>query len=66
MPWLGIPLKDERVNDLKEFYNVRGIPVLVLVSNEGQIVRKDCRQDIYNLGEDEAFEKWMNKKESMN
>ena len=54
-PWLSIAFDDPRVKDLKEFYNVRSIPSLVLVDNQGEIVSDSCRQDIYDLGEDQAF-----------
>lgn len=52
MPWLIVPFEDERIKDLKEFYNVRAMPELVLISNEGEIVGKECRKDVYELGED--------------
>ena len=34
-PWLSIPFDDPRVKDLKEFYNVRSVPLLILVDSEG-------------------------------
>ena len=34
-PWLSISFDDARVKDLKEFYNVRSIPLLVLVDSDG-------------------------------
>jgi hypothetical protein len=30
----------------------------MLIDKKGELVSKDCRQDVYSLGEDEAFEKW--------
>ena len=48
-PWLAISFDDERVKNLKEFYNVRSIPSLILVNSDGEIVSSDCRTDIYEL-----------------
>lgn len=58
MPWLIVPFEDPRVKDLKEFYTVTSIPELILVDDSGEILSRNCRQDIYNLGEDQAYEKW--------
>jgi hypothetical protein len=35
MSWIGIPALDERVGNLKEFYNVKAIPSLVLIDKKG-------------------------------
>jgi len=58
MPWIGISFDDSRVKNLKEFYNVRAIPCLILVDSKGEVVDNDCRADIYALGEDQAYERW--------
>ena len=61
MPWIGIPCNDARVADLKEFYNIRIIPTLLLIDKKGEEVSRDCRNDVYDvytMGEDVAFEKW--------
>lgn len=58
MPWLGLPFSDERIQGLKEFYDIRVIPKLLLVDNRGEEVRNDNRQDVYHLEVDKAFEKW--------
>jgi hypothetical protein len=58
MPWIGIQVNDPRVSDLKEFYNIKSIPALILIDKKGEEVSRLCRNDIYALGEDEAFEKW--------
>lgn len=47
MPWLGLPFSDERVPGLKEFYDIRAIPRLVLIDSKGEMVNNDCRQDLY-------------------
>lgn len=58
MPWIGIPCNDVRVVDLKEFYNIRSVPTLVLIDRRGEEVSRECRNDVYTMGEDAAFEKW--------
>jgi hypothetical protein len=50
LPWIGIPCTDPRVADLKEFYNVRSIPTLLLVDNKGEEVSSSCRNDVYSMG----------------
>ncbi len=35
MPWIGIQGNDPRVLDLKEFYNIRSIPSLLLIDKKG-------------------------------
>jgi len=37
---------------------VRSVPYLILVDNKGELIDNNCREDIYRLGEDQAFEKW--------
>ena len=58
MPWIGISFDDSRVKNLKEFYNVRAIPSLILVDSKGEVVENDRRADVYALGEDDAYVKW--------
>ena len=43
MPWVGIPFGDDRNAGLKEFYDIRGLPRLVLLDNRGEEVVRDCR-----------------------
>jgi hypothetical protein len=49
MPWIGLNFNDERVLGLKEFYNIRSIPTLLLIDNHGEEVKNDCRKDVYEL-----------------
>jgi hypothetical protein len=63
MPWIGIPWNDARLADLKEFYNIRTIPSLLLIDKKGEEVSRNCRNDVYTMGEDAAFEKWKKLKE---
>lgn len=36
MPWLGLPFNDDKIASLKEFYDVRAIPKLILIDNKGE------------------------------
>ena len=53
MPWLGLPFNDEKISSLKEFYDVRAIPKLILIDNRGEEVKNNCRDDVYTKQEDE-------------
>ena len=63
MPWVGLPYGDDRAAELKEFYDIRGLPRLVLMDNRGEEVAKDCRGEIYNKDHDETFTKWCEAKQ---
>lgn len=63
MPWLGIAFGDERIAALKEFYDVRSIPTLILLDSRGECIYHCCREDVYVLQEDEAYDKWLHLKE---
>lgn len=58
MPWLGLNFADERTAGLKEFYDIRSIPKLVLCDNQGEQVAADCRGDVYGGDPDSIVEKW--------
>lgn len=58
MPWIGVSYSDPRVAGLKEFYSITTIPTLLLVDHKGELVSKNCRQDVYELEEDLAYDKW--------
>jgi len=36
MPWIGLSFSDERVSGLKEFYDIRAIPKLILLDSKGE------------------------------
>lgn len=36
MPWVGLPFGDEKVAGLKEFYDIRAIPKLLLLDVRGE------------------------------
>ena len=58
MPWLGLPFSDDKIPGLKEFYDIRAIPKLLLLDNRGEEVKNNCREEVHSMKEDEAFEKW--------
>ena len=58
MPWIGLDFADERVAGLKEFYDIRAVPRLVLIDSKGEWINNDCRKDIYEMEPDKALEKW--------
>ena len=58
MPWLGLDFADERVAGLKQFYDIRSIPSLILIDSKGESVSNDFKKDIYEMEPDKALEKW--------
>ena len=62
MPWLGIGFSDERAAGLKQFYDIRAIPKLILIDTKGELIAVDCRKDVYEMEPDTAFEKWQQMK----
>jgi hypothetical protein len=55
MPFIGLPYLDEKIAGLKEFYDIRAVPRLVLLDCRGEEVSNDCRGDVYNLNPDQAL-----------
>ena len=58
MPWLAIPYGDSRVMEVKQFYAVTAVPVLVVLRKDGTLVTTNGRNDIYAL-EEEAIKHWL-------
>lgn len=46
MPWLAFPYEDPRIEYLNSLFEVEGIPTLVLVGPNGQVLRTDLREVI--------------------
>ena len=38
MPWLSIPFKDEAINNLKESFEIMGIPTFLVFNSEGKLI----------------------------
>jgi nucleoredoxin len=54
MPWLALPLEDERKAFLKKTFRIRGIPSLVAIGPNGQTVSMDAKVQLMIHGA-EAF-----------
>lgn len=46
MPWLAIPFGDPRLSKLNERFEVEGIPTLVILDHEGNVVNKSARSGV--------------------
>ncbi|KAL6064460.1 16 kDa thioredoxion [Balamuthia mandrillaris] len=57
MPWLAVPYGDEHVAKLKQKYGISGIPTLVILNQDGEIITKDGRGQVATKGP-RAFESW--------
>ncbi|XP_066378874.1 probable nucleoredoxin 1-1 [Miscanthus floridulus] len=52
MPWLAVPLEDERKASLKKTFKIRGIPSLVAIGPTGQTVSRDAKAQLMIHGAD--------------
>ena len=52
MPWLALPLEDDRKAFLKKTFRIRGIPSLVAIGPTGQTVSKDAKAQLMIHGAD--------------
>jgi len=51
MPWCALSFKERTLkNNLSELYDVQGIPTLVLLTGNGELITKDGRSAISDLG----------------
>ena len=58
MPWLAVPYTDEpRISALKQRYGINGIPTMVLLDNQGNLVTYEARKDIQK-DPSECLKKW--------
>jgi len=57
MPWPALPFGDDRKEALMEKYNVRGIPKLVIIDADGNLISENGRGDVTNHG-DTTFDRW--------
>ena len=55
--WLALPHGSPEVSALSGMFGVRGIPALIVVTREGEVVTRDGRQDVMSLGAS-AFSTW--------
>ncbi len=58
MPWIAISFGSAEIQDLKNKYQVTGIPKLVVLNPDGSIVTADARNQVATL-KTEAWLKWV-------
>ena len=57
MPWLAIENQSAEAKHATKVARVEFIPYLVVLDEKGEIITKDGKSDILNIGED-ALEHW--------
>ena len=48
MPWLSIPFKDEAIQNLKETFEIRGIPTFLVFNSDGKLIDDSARMTVEN------------------
>ena len=60
-PWYAIPYENAEQRDrLSETFNIRGIPALLVVDQEGQLVSKEGRGEVMK-NKEKVFDLWQTK-----
>ncbi|GAY42856.1 hypothetical protein CUMW_070120 [Citrus unshiu] len=54
MPWLALPFGDPTIKELTKYFDVQGIPCLVIIGPEGKTVTKQGR-NLINLYQENAY-----------
>ncbi|KAJ9553903.1 hypothetical protein OSB04_017948 [Centaurea solstitialis] len=54
MPWLALPFQDSTAKSLTKYFDIRGIPSLIILGPDGKTVTKNGRS-LINLYEEEAY-----------
>ncbi|XP_076910929.1 putative nucleoredoxin 2 [Bidens hawaiensis] len=54
MPWLALPFGDPTSKNLTKYFDIRGIPTLIILGPDGKTVTKNGRS-LINLYEEEAY-----------
>lgn len=57
MPWVAIPFGSENKGKLSKKYGIRGIPSLVIIDPNGELISKNARGDVSRKGA-AAFDAW--------
>jgi nucleoredoxin len=60
MPWLAVPFKTEEIEELKDTYEIYGIPMLMVFNGEGKLIDKQGRELVEQQGL-AAFDTWLMK-----
>jgi nucleoredoxin len=58
MPWLSIKFGDAKIAHCLEKFSVEGIPQVVVLKNDGTLITKDGKKDVYTKGE-VAMDEWL-------
>ena len=48
MPWLSIPFKDEAIQNLKDAFDIMGIPTFLVFNSEGKLIDGKARTTVDN------------------
>lgn len=59
MPWLMLPYGDDHKKSLSDKFDVKGIPMLVIIDAEGNTITKNGKGEVSSQGT-AAFKKWAN------
>jgi nucleoredoxin len=59
MPWVALPFEHDLCDDLRLKYKVSGIPRLVILHPDGEVIEDNARTAVTNQGV-EAFNNWTN------
>ena len=57
MPWLALPYGDDHKQKLSSKFNVKGIPKLVIIAEDGKLITENGRGDVSSKGAG-AFNQW--------
>ena len=57
MPWLAVPFDSALRDALKQKHNIRGIPTLVIVNDQGVVLSSNGRNEVTSRGA-AAFNNW--------
>ena len=58
MPWVAIPYDSEAIEELGEGLEIKGIPALLVFSNEGKLIDRDARKTFTAQGA-QAVANWL-------
>lgn len=59
MPWLALPLGNDRIQKFIDHFKIKAIPKLIVLKRNGEIASSNGRMEVITEGE-EAFQKWKN------
>jgi len=57
-PWYAVPYENQEQRDrLNEQFNIRGIPALLVLNEEGELISKEGRPEVMK-NKEKAFDLW--------